>query len=59
MVLPCEIIDELKATPIPLITRMEDRLAWKYLPRGGFDLKSAYLLTIDSRGDAPFKGNWI
>ena len=59
MVLPSEIIGELKATPTPLITKMEDRLAWKNLPRGGFDLKSAYLLTIDSRGDAPFKGNWI
>ena len=59
MVLPYEIIDELKATPIPLITRVEDKLAWKFSPRGGFDLKSAYLLTIDSRGDAPFKGNWI
>ena len=59
MVLPYEIIDELKATPIPLITRVEDKLAWKFSPKGGFDLKSAYLLTIDSRGDAPFKGNWI
>ena len=57
MVLPYEIIDELKATPIPLFTRVEDKLAWKFSPRGGFDLKSAYLLTIDSRGDAPFKGN--
>ena len=59
MALPSEIISELKATPIPLTTRMNDRLAWKYSPRGEFDLKNAYLLTTDSRGDAPFMGNWI
>lgn len=59
MTLPSEIIGELKAMPIPLTTRMEDRLAWNYSSRGGFDLKSACLLTIEFRGDAPFKGNWI
>ena len=59
MVLPSEIINELKATPTPKFAQVEDRLAWKYSPRGGFDLKSAYLLSIDSRGDAPFKGDWI
>lgn len=59
MVFLREISEELKATPIPITTRMEDRLALKYSPRGVFDLKSAYLLTIESRWDAPFKGNWI
>ena len=59
MALPSEIISELKATPIPLTTRMNDRLAWKYSPRGEFDLKSAYLLTTAARGDVPFMGNWI
>lgn len=59
MVLPSEIINELKAMPTPQFAQVEGRLAWKYSPRGGFDLKSAYLLSIDSRGDAPFKGDWI
>ena len=59
MALPNEIMGVLKAMPIPLTTRMEDKLAWRYSPRGGFELKSAYLLTTEPRGDPPFKGKWI
>ena len=35
------------ATPIPFSARVEDSLAWKYLAKGDFDLKSAYLLATD------------
>ena len=51
-----EILRDIMATPIPFSSRCEDRMAWA---NGDFDLKSAYLLATDKRGDAPFKGQWI
>ena len=59
MGLPDEVIRELIATPIPVSARVEDRLVWKYSPKGAFDLKSAYLLATESVQDIPFKGSWI
>ena len=59
MDLPDEVIRELKATPIPLFARVEDRLVWKCTPKGAFDLKSAYLLATKPLQDIPFKDSWI
>ena len=49
----------IQATPIPLVTRSEDKLAWKLSPKGEFDMKSAYLLMLEPDIEAPFKGKWI
>ena len=54
-----EVIRELKAIPIPLSDRVEDRLVWKCSPKGVFDLKSAYLLATEPVREIPFKGSWI
>ena len=51
-----EVLRDIMATPIPFSAIFEDRLAWKYSAKGDFDLKSEYLLAMDSIGDAPFKG---
>ena len=59
MIFPDEILRDIMVTPIPFSARFEDRLAWKYSANGDFDLKSAYLLATDNRGDASFKGQWI
>ena len=52
-----EVIRELKAIPIPLSDRVEDRLVWKCSPKGVFDLKSAYLLATEPVREIPFKGS--
>ncbi|KAL0013398.1 hypothetical protein SO802_000467 [Lithocarpus litseifolius] len=57
MELPEEIISELKAIPIPLSIRLEDRLVWKCSPKGAFDLKSAYGLATEPTRGIPFKGS--
>ena len=59
MSFPDEVLKDIMATPIPFSARCEDRLAWKHSAKGDFDLRSAYLLAMDTRGDAPFKGQWI
>ena len=59
MELPEDFISELKATPIPLSSRLEDRLVWKCSPKGAFDLKSAYGLATEPMRVIPFKGSWI
>ena len=47
------------ATPIHLVARSEDKLAWKLYPKGEFDMKSMYLLMLDPYIEAPFKAKWI
>ena len=42
--LPLGIREEIQATPIPLIARNNDKLAWKFSPKGSFDMGSAYLI---------------
>jgi len=59
MELPSSIKRVIQATPIPLVTRSEDKLAWKLSPKGEFDMKTTYLLTLESNIEAPFKGKWI
>ena len=57
--LPEEVKKELQATPISFVRRNDDRLAWKPSPKGSFELKSAYLLAIDTLPDLGFQGRWI
>ena len=57
--LPSCIKRVIQATPIPLVARSEDKLAWKLSPKGEFDMKTTYLLTLESDIEAPFKGKWI
>ena len=47
------------ATPIHLVARSEDKLAWKLYLKGKFDMKSTYLLMLDPYIEAPFKAKWI
>ena len=58
MLFPNEVLRDIMATPIPFSTRIDDRLAWKHSVKRVFDLKSAYLLATDAKGDASFNGQW-
>ena len=57
--LPLGIRDEIQATPIPLIARNNDKLAWKYSPKGSFDMGSAYLIASNLMEADSFAGSWI
>ena len=57
--LPLKIKDEIQATPIPLIARNNDKLAWKYSPKGSFDIGSAYLIATNLMEAKSFAGSWI
>ena len=59
MELPSSIKRVIQATPIPLVAKSEDKLAWKLSPKGEFDMKTTYLLTLESDIEAPFKGKLI
>ena len=45
--LPSKIKDEIQATSIPIAARNNDKLAWKYSPKGSFDIGSAYLIATN------------
>ena len=57
--LPLEIRDEIQAIPIPLIARNNDKLAWKFSPKGNFDMGSAYLLATNLMEVESFAGSRI
>ena len=57
--LPLKIKDEIQATPIPLIARNNDKLAWKYSPKWSFDIGSAYLIATNLMEAKSFAGSWI
>jgi len=59
MEMPSNITRVIQATPTPLATRIEDKLAWKLSPKGDFDMKSAYLMALKPMVEAPFRGKWI
>ena len=46
--LPQNIKAEIQGTPIPIMARGGDKLVWKFSPKGGFEMRSAYLLTTNS-----------
>lgn len=58
-VLPSEVKIMIHATPIPLIGRGRDILAWQSNPRGVFDLRSAYSIANGSAQDFSFSAKWI
>ena len=57
--LPLGIREEIQATPIPLIARTKDKLAWKFSPKGSFDMGSAYLIASNLMEAETFAGSWI
>lgn len=57
--LPLGIREEIQATPIPLIARNNDKLAWKFSPKGSFDMGSAYLIASNLMEAESFAGSWI
>ena len=59
MIFTEEVYRDIKAIPVLLFVRLEDRLSWKYLAKGDFELKSAYRLVTDPLRDVPFNGKWI
>ena len=57
--LPLKIKDEIQATPIPIIARNNDKLAWKFSPKGSFDMGSAYLIASNLMDAESIAGSWI
>ena len=57
--LPPEVKADIQAVPIPIVTRCNDKMAWKFSPRGDFDMRSAYSLAINSLSNESFSGSWI
>ncbi|XP_075636557.1 uncharacterized protein LOC142608762 [Castanea sativa] len=55
--IPSEIRDEIQAIPIPLLARNNDKLAWKFSPKGCFDMRSAYLIANNLVEDVTFAGS--
>lgn len=59
MELPCSIKRIIQATPIPLVARSEDKLARKLSPKGEFDMKTTYILTLEFDFEVPLREKWI
>lgn len=58
-VLPADIRDLIQAIPMSITSKGSDRLAWMGSAKGGFDVKSAYSLSVDSTIMPPFSVGWI
>ena len=56
--LPPKVKVDIQVIPIPIVTRCNDKMAWKFSPRGDFDIKSAYRLAVNSLGIESFSGSW-
>ena len=60
MALPQHVLSEIKATPISIAARGEDRLVWAVSASGDFDLKGAYKLANEKEeSNQVFGGRWI
>ena len=61
--IPFELLSEVKVDiqviPIPFVARCSDKLAWKFSSKRDFDMRSAYLLAINSLGIDSLSGSWI
>nr|XP_023914616.1 uncharacterized protein LOC112026163 [Quercus suber] len=57
--IPSEIKADIQVVPLPVAAKSFDKLAWKFSAKGSFDMKSAYLLTINHMEDVFFSGSWI
>lgn len=51
--------DDIQAIPIPRVGRCGDKLAWKFSLEGDFDMRSAYLLAINTSDNDSFSGSRI
>ena len=49
----------IQVVPTPLVARNGDKMALKHLAKGGFDMKSIYLLAMNSGNTELFLGTWI
>ena len=57
--LPIEVRRLIQATPVTLLSRGVDKLAWSGSPKGTFDLKSAYRIAMGAERIEPFSAHWI
>ena len=59
--LPIEVRRLIQATPVTLLSRGVNKLAWSGSPKGTFDLKSAYRIAMGDEGidPFPFPTRWI
>ena len=56
---PAEIKAMIQATPVSITNQGGDKLFWSGNPRGSFDLKSAYSITLDVESTSLVKCGWI
>ena len=49
----------IQATPVTLLSRGVDKLAWSRSPQGTFDFKSAYRISMGAECTEPSTANWI
>ena len=56
---PADLKETIQAVPVPLYSRSNDQMAWKYSFKGGLDMKSAYVLANNLLGAETFSGKWI
>ena len=54
---PPEVKAEIQVVPIPREARCSDKLAWKFSSKVDFDMRSAYILAIDSPGNGSFSSS--
>ena len=57
--LPSNLKSLIQAIPISAVSRGSDKLAWAGNPRGSFDLKSAYSISIDDDNSPRIKLGWV
>ena len=55
--IPPEVKAKIQAVPIPRVARCSDKLDWKFSSKGDFDMRSAYILAIDSLGNGSFSSS--
>ncbi|XP_075652482.1 uncharacterized protein LOC142622815 [Castanea sativa] len=56
---PPEIKEVIQVVPTPIVVRNGDKMAWKHSAKGGFDMKSAYLLATNPGNIGNSSGIWI
>ena len=57
--LPSKVKSIIQATPIPVTSKGQDKLAWSSNLKGSFDLKSAYFIVIKEDSAPPLNYGWI
>ena len=57
--LPIKVRRLIQATPVTLLSRGVDKLAWSGSPKGTFDLKNTYRIAMGDEEIDPFPAHWI